>query len=87
LFRAQGQIIGGSGYSTSGVPKYPIANVISTNASAFGANIAVTALLGDGTGNFLTGNSTIGAIEKISILNRGVGYSNGNTRIDLTGIQ
>jgi hypothetical protein len=80
-----GHIIGGAGYSTSGVPKYPTANVVSANANAYGASIVVTALLGDG-GSFLTSNSTIGAIEKIAIVSRGSNYSNGNTFIDLTGL-
>jgi hypothetical protein len=80
-----GHIIGGAGYSSSGIPKYPMANVISANANASGANIAVTALLGDG-GSFLSANSTIGAIEKLTILSKGTNYSNGNTFLDFTGI-
>ena len=78
-----GQITGGTGYSTAGVPKYPIANVISTNASAYGANVVVTNLLGEG-GTFIIANSTIGAIESLTILSGGSGYSSGNTYLDFT---
>ena len=78
-----GQITGGTGYSTAGVPKYPIANVISTNASAYGANVVVTNLLGEG-GSFIIANSTIGAIESLTILSGGSGYSSGNTHLNFT---
>jgi hypothetical protein len=80
-----GHIIGGTGYNTSGVPKYPIANVISANAGAYGANVVVSAILGDG-GSYIIANSTIGAIESLMILSGGAGYSSGNTYLDFTGI-
>ena len=79
-----GHLIGGAGYSTLGVPYYPTANVVSANGSAYGANVVVTHLLGEG-GSFLVSNSTYGAIESIAILTKGSNYQQGNTFIDLTG--
>lgn len=72
-----GHIIGGSGFDQNYLP---IANVVTSTGS--GANIAVTAVLGEGA-SFLASNTTLGAIERITILNRGSGYDN-NTTIDLT---
>jgi len=65
-----GHIIGGSGYSQNYLPT---ANVVSSNANAYGANIIVTNLLGTG-GQFIVANTTLGAIERLIILNRGSGY-------------
>jgi hypothetical protein len=62
-----GQIVGGSGYD-----QLPYANVISGTGT--NANIIVTHRLGEG-GDYVITNSTLGAIEKISILNRGSGYT------------
>ena len=77
-----GHIIGGSGYNDSitKTPYYPTANVVSGTGN--GANIVVTALLGEG-GEYIVANTTLGAIQKISILNRGSGYT-GTANIDLT---
>jgi len=68
--KVPGHIIGGSGYD---IDRLPLANVISANANAYGASITVTELLGTG-GIYLTSNTTLGAIERIVILNRGSGY-------------
>lgn len=65
-----GHIIGGAGYSEEFLPT---TNVISANASAYGANIAVTHILGVG-GSFITANTTLGAIERLIIFDRGSGY-------------
>ncbi len=63
-----GYPIGGMGYTQTNLPT---ANVIS--ASGSGADIEVTAILGDGE-NVPVGTSSIGAISGLSILNRGSGY-------------
>lgn len=76
-----GHITGGAGYTEEYLP---IANVISSNASAYGANISVTNLLGTG-GSFLTANSTLGAIERLIIFNKGLGYTEPPT-LNLTQI-
>jgi len=65
-----GHPVGGSGYSMDYLPK---ANVISGTGT--GANVEVTQLLGTG-GTFIVANSSLGSIERISILNRGTGYTN-----------
>lgn len=72
-----GFIIGGSGYNPDILPR---ANVIS--ATGNGANIQVTALLGSGA-DLRPIASTTGAILRILILNRGIGYTS-NTTIDLS---
>jgi hypothetical protein len=66
-----GMLIGGQGYRQDILP---IANVISANAQAFGANIAVTAVLGSGE-DLIVSTGTIGAISEIQILNRGSSYA------------
>ena len=66
-----GHIIGGAGYSQNYLPT---ANVISANAGAYGANISVTAILGSG-GEYIIANTTLGAIERLIIINRGAGYT------------
>lgn len=74
-----GHYIGGSGYDQSYLPK---ANVVSGTGS--GANIAVTAIIGDG--ETLTGfTDTIGAIQKLTIISGGVGYNTAPT-LNLTSI-
>ena len=74
-----GHYIGGSGYDQSYLPK---ANVVSGTGS--GANIAVTAIIGDGEN--LTGfTDTIGAIQKLTIISGGVGYNTAPT-LNLTSI-
>jgi len=79
-----GHIIGGSGYNDSitKTPRYPIANV--STATGNGANIEVTALLGEG-GSFIIANTTLGTIQRISIVDRGSGYT-GKANVDLTGL-
>lgn len=64
-----GHPVGGSGYNQNYLPS---ANVIS--ATGTGANIAVTQLLGTG-GTFIVANSVLGTIERITITNRGSGYT------------
>lgn len=66
-----GHITGGAGYDMFYLPK---ANVISTNVQAFGANVEVTAVLGDGESLVPVG-STVGAIENLIIVSRGSGYN------------
>jgi hypothetical protein len=63
-----GHIIGGSGYSQEILPT---ANVLSTTGN--GANIVVTAVLGDGESLRAT-TDTIGTILKLTLLNGGSGY-------------
>lgn len=74
----QGQIIGGSGYTTENLPR---ANVIS--ATGNGANIMVTALLASGADLRPTA-SEVGAIQRILIINRGSNYR-GTVTADLSG--
>lgn len=76
-----GHITGGAGYAEEYLPT---TNVISSNAAAYGANISVTSLLGYG-GSFLTANSTLGAIERLIIFNKGSGYTETPT-LNLTQI-
>lgn len=64
-----GHFIGGSGYNQTILPR---ANVISSTGS--GANIRVSAILGAG-GLPIAQNSNIGAIDRIIIINKGVGYT------------
>jgi len=64
-----GHPVGGTGYDQNYLP---VANVVSGTGT--GANISVTNILGTG-GSFLVANSVIGAIETISITNRGSGYT------------
>ena len=72
-----GHIIGGAGYD---INYLPIANVRSSTGN--GANIIVTNILGTGASEIAI-TSSIGSIERIVILNKGVNYDN-NTRIDLS---
>jgi hypothetical protein len=64
-----GQIIGGSGYSMEFLPR---ANVVS--ATGNGANIVVTAILGSGA-QMVSSNTTLGAIQRIAIINKGLNYA------------
>lgn len=59
---------GGAGYSMLALPK---ANVITTTGS--GANIAVTAIIGDGELLEATSN-VIGSIERLRVISGGAGY-------------
>lgn len=63
-----GYPIGGMGYNQTNLPR---ANVISLTGS--GADIEVTAILGDGE-NVPVGTSSIGEINELSIISRGSGY-------------
>lgn len=76
-----GQIIGGSGYDQFYLP---IANVVSTNAQAFGANVVVEAVLGSGEQLTAVG-SRAGSIESLTILARGADYATAPT-LNLTSI-
>lgn len=62
-----GQITGGTGYN-----ELPSANVVSNTGN--GAVITVTNRLGEG-GDFIVANSSLGAIEKITVVERGTGYT------------
>lgn len=73
-----GHIIGGSGYDQDYLPT---TNVSTSTGS--GANIAVTAILGSGEEFGIT-TSAIGAIQTITVYDRGSGYDS-NVTIDLTG--
>jgi hypothetical protein len=66
-----GQITGGSGYEQL---LLPIANVVSSNAQAYGANVQVTAILGSGEILYSAG-STEGRILSLQILKSGSGYT------------
>lgn len=63
-----GQIIGGTGYSQS---RLPIANVVSGTGN--GANIIVSAVLGDGE-DIQAGTTSVGGIIRLSISSRGTNY-------------
>lgn len=76
----RGHLTGGAGFD---ILELPTANVVSANANAFGAVIQVTELLGTG-GSFAVSNSTLGAIETITITSRGRDYTEA-PEIDLTG--
>lgn len=68
-----GYITGGSGYSMRYLPR---ANVISSGG--VGANIAVTAILGDGE-SLVSTSDEIGAILELKILSGGSGYKEAPT--------
>lgn len=70
-----GEITGGSGYNV-----LPIANIVTSTGN--GANITVTQRLGEG-GDYIIANTTLGAIQQITILERGSGYTSPPT-INLT---
>lgn len=73
-----GQIIGGSGYidTLTLTPMYPSVNVVS--ATGNGANIVVSALLGFGE-EYRAVSSTIGQIQKLTIVTGGSGYDTAPT--------
>ena len=72
-----GHFIGGSGFDENFLPK---ANVVSSTGN--GANIVVRSILGSGA-NLTSLTSSIGAVQAITITNRGSGYLP-NTTINLT---
>lgn len=74
-----GQFTGGSGYSMS---KLPTANVVSSNGS--NAEIAITAILGDGE-TLEAATESIGGIISLSVLSRGTGYGD-DTTLNLASI-
>lgn len=87
-----GYYVGGSGYSMSYLPT---ANVISSTGN--GANIAVTAILGDGE-QLVSVSDDIGAILKMDIISGGSGYKtppvinlksfgSGTAQVDATIVQ
>lgn len=78
LIEIPGHIIGGSGYDQNYLPS---CNVNSSTGN--GANIIVKNLLGYGA-VMTAANTTLGAIERIVITNRGSGYTE-EPSIDLTG--
>ena len=69
----EGHITGGAGYDQKFLP---LATVNSANGN--GANIIVTAILGDGE-SLKAVTSSIGTIEQLSIISRGSGYSEAPT--------
>lgn len=75
------EIAGGVGYDQNYLP---IANVISSNAQAHGANIIVTAVLGTGE-SFTPITTTVGTIRELTIVSRGSGYLTAPT-LDFTGL-
>lgn len=66
----QGHLPGGSGYRADILPT---ANVISANVLAYGANIAVTAVIGDDA-IINAKSNVIGSIASLKIVSGGVGY-------------
>jgi hypothetical protein len=70
-----GHIVGGSGYNQLFLPTV---NVNSTNGSAYGANVIVTAVLGSGE-ELISVGSTAGAIQQLTILSRGSNYDTAPT--------
>lgn len=74
-----GQIIGGTGYAQD---KLPLANVVSNTGS--GANIVVSAVLGDGE-DIQAVSTSLGGIIRLSVLNKGINYDV-DTKLNLTSI-
>lgn len=70
--------VGGLGYTQDNLP-----STVITSANGSGANVIVTAILGDGEAFGVSGNTSIGAIERVTIINRGSGYDS-NSYIDMT---
>ncbi len=75
----EGYVIGGSGYLQSALPSI---NIISQNVSAYGANVVVSSIIGDGEILEATSN-VIGGIEQLRVLSRGAGYAQ-NTTLNLS---
>ncbi|NDB61146.1 hypothetical protein EB001_22305, partial [bacterium] len=65
-----GQIVGGSGYDYLNLPS---AVVVSSNASAVGANVMVRAVIGHNE-RLVASNSTIGTILQLTVVSGGSGY-------------
>lgn len=77
-----GQIVGGSGYDYLNLPK---AVVVSSNASAVGANVMVRAVIGHNE-RLVASNSTIGTILQLTVVSGGTGYiDNPVLRLDQLG--
>lgn len=74
-----GQITGGTGYTQTHLPK---ANVISGTGT--GANVIVTAVLGDGE-EIQAATTSVGGIIKLAILNKGINYDV-DTTLNLSSI-
>lgn len=70
-----GYPVGGTGYDMFTLP---IANVISTNAQAFGANIVVTTILTQGD-DLRSVGSKAGAVQQLLIVSGGSGYETAPT--------
>lgn len=68
-----GYIAGGYGYRQNALPTVSI-----TSAGGSGANITVTAIIGDGE-IFTSSNTSVGSILTVEILNRGSGYQSAPT--------
>jgi hypothetical protein len=66
----EGHIIGGSGYTQD---KLPLANVVSNNVLASGANVLVKAILGNGE-ELSALTDDIGRIQELRIVSGGVNY-------------
>jgi hypothetical protein len=64
-----GHPVGGAGYNQSYLP---VASIVSANGA--NANVQVTQILGT-SGTLIVANTILGAIETITITNRGVGYT------------
>lgn len=69
-FAIPGHLPGGSGYDQNILP---IANVISQNVNAYGANIVVSACLADGS-QLAAKSNVIGSIAELKIISGGFGY-------------
>lgn len=74
-----GQITGGTGYSQT---RLPVANVVS--ATGNGANIIVSAVLGDGE-DIQASTTSVGGIIRLSIVSRGINYDV-DTKLNLSSI-
>ncbi len=68
--QVEGFLPGGSGYNPLILPD---AVIISQNAQAYGANVMVTAVLGDNEVLQATAN-VLGSIERLTVVSGGVGY-------------
>jgi hypothetical protein len=69
-FALPGHLPGGSGYRQDMLPNVVI---ISQNTAAYGANVMVTAILGDG-GQLNAVSNVIGTIQEIKVVSGGFGY-------------
>lgn len=71
--RVPGYHVGGQGYNQSALPRANIQTVSGT-----GANVIVTALIGDGE-SLIGETTTIGEIKKLTLINGGSGYETAPT--------